>query len=68
MGPYTGPEIAIFLGSMDMLNIPYEQIEIELFQDNPYRPAVRFRPEINAAIAEGMAECGTVSGNGTCSN
>jgi len=68
MGPYSGPDVAIYIGSLSMLNVPLDRIELELYQDNPYRPTVRFRPAVNAALAEGMGDCGTMSAGGACSN
>lgn len=67
MGPYKGPHIAIYIGDLNMMKVPLEQIEIELYQDDPYRPAVRFRPEVLPAKAEGMEDCGKMSPNGSCS-
>ncbi len=68
MGPYSGPDVAIYIGSLSMLNVPLDRIELELYQDNPYRPTVRFRPEVNTKLAEGMEDCGTMSAGGACSN
>ena len=67
MGPYAGPDVAIYIGSLNMMNVPLDLLEIELYEDNPYRPVVRFRPVVDAEKAEGMAECGTVSATGACS-
>jgi hypothetical protein len=68
MGPYPGPDVAIYIGSLNMISAPLEQIEFELYEDNPYRPVVRFRPVVDPEKAEGMAECGEVSATGACSN
>jgi hypothetical protein len=68
MGPYAGPDVAIYIGSLDMIDVPLEQIEFELYEDNPYRPVVRFRPVVDPEKAEGMAECGEISSIGACSN
>lgn len=68
MGPYNGPDVGIFIGSLRMLSQPYDLIEIELYEDEPYRPVVRFRPQVNADKAESMEDCGTVSSTGACSN
>ena len=67
MGPYAGPDVAIYIGSMNMMNVPLDLLELELYEDNPYRPVVRFRPVVDAEKAEGMAECGTVAASGACS-
>ena len=67
MGPYAGPDVAIYIGSMNMMNVPLELLELELYEDNPYRPVVRFKPVVDAEKAEGMAECGTVAASGACS-
>lgn len=68
MGPYAGPDVAIYIGSLDMLNTPLDLVELELYEDEPYRPVVRFRPVVDPEKAEGMDECGTVSSTGACSN
>ena len=68
MGPYNGPDVGIFIGSLKMLNQPYDLIEIELYEDEPYRPVVRFRPEVDAEKAESKEDCGTVSSIGACAN
>jgi hypothetical protein len=68
MGPYAGPDVAIYIGSLNMMAKPLDQLEFELYEDEPYRPVVRFRPVIDPEKAEGMTECGTVSATGACSN
>lgn len=68
MGPYAGPDVAVYIGSLDMLNVAYDLVELELYEDEPYRPVVRFRPVVDPDQAEGMEECGTVSSTGSCSN
>jgi hypothetical protein len=68
MGPYDGPDVAIYIGSLNMMNRPLDQLEIELYETEPYRPVVRFRPVVDADKAEGKAGCGTVSASGACSN
>jgi hypothetical protein len=68
MGPYAGPDVAIYIGSLNMMSVPLDQLEIELYEDEPYRPVVRFRPVVDAGKAESMADCGTVSATGACSN
>jgi hypothetical protein len=68
MGPYPGPDVGIYIGSLNMIGVPLDQIEIELYELEPYRPVVRFRPVVDPEQAEGMAGCGTVSATGACSN
>jgi hypothetical protein len=67
MGPYAGPDVAIYIGSLNMMSVPIDLLEFELYEDEPYRPVVRFRPVVDADKAEGMAACGTVSATGACS-
>jgi hypothetical protein len=68
MGPYEGPDVGIYIGSLNMMGVPLAELELELHQENPSRTAVRFRPEINAKMAESLADCGTPSPIGACSN
>ncbi len=68
MGPYTGPDIGIYIGSLKMMGVPFEELELELYQQEPRRTAVRFHPEIDAARAESKEDCGTLSSTGQCSN
>ena len=69
MGPYPGPNVAVYLGSVNAMRVPLDQLELELYEPGPPRcAAARFRPELNASRAEGMAQCGTVSSTGACSN
>jgi hypothetical protein len=68
MGPYVGPDVGIYIGSLNMMGVPLDQLEIELYEDQPYRSVVRFRPVVDADKAESMADCGTVSATGACSN
>lgn len=68
MGPYDGPDVAIYIGSLNMLGVPLDQIEIELYELEPYQPAVRFRPVVDPEQAEGMDDCGKVATSGACSN
>jgi hypothetical protein len=66
MGPYVGPEFALYIGSLSMMGAPFEQLELEIFQDDPYRRVARYRPEVNPTKAEGMENCGSVSSSGEC--
>lgn len=68
MGPYAGPDVAIYMGSLNMMDVPLDLLEIEIYEDEPYRPVVRFRPVIDPDKAENMEDCGTVSSTGACSN
>jgi hypothetical protein len=68
MGPYAGPDVAIYIGSLNMLGVPLDQVEIELFELEPYQPVVRFRPVVDPDKAEGKDDCGTVATSGACSN
>ncbi|MDZ7770396.1 MAG: hypothetical protein U5K38_15745 [Woeseiaceae bacterium] len=68
MGPYTGPDIGIYIGSLKMMGVPFEELELELYQQDPRRTAVRFHPEIDDDRAESKADCGTLSATGQCSN
>jgi len=68
MGPYKGPNVGIFIGSLSMMGLPFDQIELELYQENPQRTSVLFKPEVNADRAESKADCGDVSAIGECSN
>jgi len=68
MGPYPGPDVAIFIGSLNMMSVPLNLIEIELYETEPYRPVVRFRPVVDPEKAEGKDDCGTVAASGACSN
>jgi hypothetical protein len=67
LGPYSGPKVGVYIGSLKMLGIPYTDIELELYQDGPHRTAVRFRPEIDPAKAESQSDCGKMSSTGECS-
>lgn len=68
MGPYTGTNIGIYIGSLKMMGVPFEELKLELYQQDPRRTAVLFRPEIDPGRAESRADCGTVSPTGQCSN
>jgi len=68
MGPYTGPDIGIYIGSLKMMGVPFDELELELYQQEPRRTAVRFHPEINPGRAESREDCGTLSPTGQCSN
>jgi hypothetical protein len=67
LGPYTGPKVGIYIGSLKMLGLPYSDVELELYQDGPHRTAARFRPEVDPAKAESQADCGNPSATGECS-
>lgn len=67
LGPYNGPKVGIYIGSLKMLGLPYDDIELELYQDGPHRTAARFRPEVDPAKAESQADCGKPSATGECS-
>lgn len=68
MGPYTGPDIGIYIGSLKMMGVPLEELELELYQQDPRRTAVRFHPEVNPGRAESRDDCGSISATGECSN
>lgn len=68
MGPYAGPDVAIYMGSLNMMDVPLDLLEIEIYEDEPYRPVVRFRPVVDPDKAENLKDCGTVSSTGACSN
>ncbi len=67
LGPYTGPKVGIYIGSLKMLGLPYSDIDLELYRDGPHRTAARFRPEVDPAKAESQADCGKPSASGECS-
>lgn len=68
MGPYKGPNVGIYIGSLSMIGLPFDQIELELYRDDPQRTSVLFKPEVNAARAESKEHCGEISPIGECSN
>lgn len=68
MGPYSGPNVGVFIGSLAVMGVPLEQLELELFQKNPQRTAARYQPTVDPARAEGEEDCGAVSSIGECSN
>jgi len=68
MGPYTGTNIGIYIGSLKMMGVPFEEVKLELYQQDPRRTAVLYRPEIDPGHAESREDCGTVSPTGQCSN
>lgn len=68
MGPYKGPNVGIYIGSLSMMGLPFDQIELELYQENQQGTSVLFKPEVNAGRAESKENCGEVSPIGECSN
>ncbi len=68
MGPYGGPVVAVYIDDLNGLGVPLDQLELEVYQASPRRATARFRPEIDPARAESLADCGTVSSTAACSN
>ena len=68
MGPYKGPNVGIYIGSLSMMGLPFDEIELELYREDPEYTSVLFKPDVNAARAESKEHCGEVSPIGECSN